>query len=156
MQHAAHKYLDSLGIPFEALSFPASIQKGAASVALVLGRNFTCHQVVKSLVFETSTGELILVLLGGDQSVVSGLLKKAVSDRNIRMAPPDRIRELSGYEIGSIPPFSWQPPGFRTYIDDSLLRESLLAVGAGTWGQEIILTPSNLVRASRAIPAKLT
>lgn len=155
MRLPTHEYLDSLGIRFQSVNFPETTDKGAASVAQVLGNRLRARQVVKSLMFEASSNEMVLVLIGGDQSVISSQLKKAIGDRNIRMASPDGIHEISGYEIGSIPPFSWQPPGFRTFIDASLLREPMLAVGAGKWGQEILITPADLVRAASAQPANL-
>jgi len=152
----SHKYLESLGISFQTMTFPATTEKGALSVARVLGDAVTPRQVIKSLIFETGTKEVVLVLVGGDQNVVSGSLKKAVGDRNVRMASPERIRDVSGYQIGSIPPFSWQPPGFRTIVDASLLGEPVLAVGSGTWGNEILLSPADLVRAASAQAANLT
>ena len=39
--------------------------------------------------------------------------------------------EVTGYEIGSIPPFHWQPPGFRSFVDTSLMEEPVLGVGGG-------------------------
>jgi Cys-tRNA(Pro)/Cys-tRNA(Cys) deacylase len=53
--------------------------------------------------------------------------------------------------VGSIPPFSWQPEGFRTFLDLSLTKEPVLGVGTGTWGHEILITPENLIKASGAI-----
>jgi asparaginyl-tRNA synthetase len=115
----------------------------------------TERQLVKSLIFETGAGELVLVLIGGDQSAISGSLKKVVGDRNVRLASPDRVRAASGYGVGAIPPFSWQPPGFRTFVERSLANESHLAVGAGQWGHEILLAPDDLIRASSATLADL-
>lgn len=156
MKLPVHEYLESRAIPFRALSFPTSTEKGAAGVAGALKDHVTPRQVIKSLMFETGTKEILLVLVGGDQNVVSGQLKKIAGDRNIKMAPGERIREISGYEIGSIPPFSWQPAGFRTLIDQSLMGEPVLAVGTGTWGEEILITPADLVTASAAQPVNLT
>jgi asparaginyl-tRNA synthetase len=156
VQLSTHAYLESLGISFRKMTFPNTTEKGALSVARVLGNVVTPRQVVKSLMFETGSDEIILVLVGGDQNVISGSLKKVVGDRNVRMASRDRIHDVTGYQVGSIPPFSWQPPDFRTIIDTSLLDEPLLAVGSGTWGHEILLTPADLVRASSAKSANLT
>jgi Cys-tRNA(Pro)/Cys-tRNA(Cys) deacylase len=154
MQLPAHTYLDQLGIPYERRTFPATIEKGAASVARTLG--FREHQMVKTLIFETDQGERALVMLGGDQSAISGHLKKALGSRNIRMASPERVRATTGYEIGSIPPFHWQPDGFRSLLDESLLNEPVLGVGAGQWGEEILISPENLARVSRAQVVNLT
>ena len=156
MQLPTHEYLEWLGISFRKMTFPATTEKGALSVARELGNVVTPRQVVKSLIFETSSNEIVLVLVGGDQNVISGSLKKVVGDRNVKMAPRDRVHEATGYHVGSIPPFSWQPPGFRTIIDTSLLNEPVLAVGSGTWGHEILLSPADLVRASLAQVANLT
>ena len=154
MNLPAHDYLDTRNIPYERKSFPPETEKGAANVARVLG--FSERQAVKTLIFQVDTGERVLVMLGGDQSAISGHLKKAVGSRNIKMADPDVVKEITGYVIGSIPAFGWQPPGFRSFLEASLLNEPILGTGAGVWGQEIMITPENLVRASNAIVVNLT
>ncbi len=150
----AHQYLDELGIPYERLSFPSATEKGAANVARALG--YRERQMVKTLIFETDKGEQALVMLGGDQNAISGHLKRALGSRNIRLANPDTVKATTGYVIGSIPPFHWQPEGFRSFVDASLMDEPVLGVGAGQWGEEIIITPANLVQASRAQVVNLT
>ena len=144
----AHEYLDKLGIPYEKATFPPTTEKGAAHVAQTLG--YRERQMVKTLIFETDGKERLLVLVGGDQSIVSGNLKKLAGSRNIQLARPEVVKETTGYAIGSIPPFSWQPEGFRSFVDVSLMDEPMLGVGAGEWGEEILITPQNLVKASRA------
>ena len=150
----AHAHLDRMGIPYRRASFPPDIEKGAASVARALGHRE--RQMVKTLVFETGAGERALVMLGGDQSAVSGLLKRALGSRDVRMATPEVVLETTGYVIGSIPPFGWQPAGFRTLLEASLLDEPELGVGTGRWGEEILLRPADLVRASGARVVNLT
>ena len=95
-------------------------------------------------------------MLGADKNAISGHLKRAVGSRNIKLAGPESVKDATGYEIGSIPPFHWQPPGFRSFIDESLLDEEVLGVGAGAWGQEIMITPHDLVKASRAVVVNLS
>lgn len=150
----AHEHLENLSLPFERVEFSSEIEKGAASVARALG--YSERQMIKTLIFETHTGERILVMVGGDQNIVSGKLKKAVGSRNIKMASFEAVKETTGYEVGSIPPFSWQPEGFRTFLDTSLMKEPVLGVGTGQWGHEILITPENLVQASGAILVNLT
>jgi Cys-tRNA(Pro)/Cys-tRNA(Cys) deacylase len=154
MNLPAHDYLDTRNIPYARKSFPPETEKGAANVARVLG--FSERQAVKTLIFQVDTGERVLVMLGGDQSAISGHLKKAIGSRNIRMADPEIVRETTGYVVGSIPAFGWQPPGFRSFLEASLLNEPILGTGAGVWGEEIMITPKNLIRASDAIVVNLT
>lgn len=154
MKLPPHIYLDERNIPYEARSFPPETEKGAANVAHALG--FSERQAVKTLIFQVDTGERVLVMLGGDQNAISGNLKKAIGSRNIQMASPDAVKETTGYVIGSIPAFGWQPSGFRSFLEATLLDEPILGTGAGQWGEEIMITPQNLVRASSAIVVNLT
>ena len=150
----AHQYLDSLGIPYQKLTFQSSTEKGAASVARALG--FRERQMVKTLIFEADGLRRALVMVGGDQNVISGHLKKVMGSRNISMASRESVLALTGYEVGSIPPFHWQPDNFPSFLDLALLAEDKLGVGAGVWGHEIVISPSNLVKASRCQVVNLT
>lgn len=154
MDLPAHQFLEQLGIAHQRLAFPATTEKGAAQVARVLG--YREEQMVKTLVFQADTGEKVLVMLGGNKNAVSGNLKRAIGSRNIRLASPEVVKTVTGYEIGSIPPFHWQPPGFRSFLDASLMKEDVVGVGAGVWGNEIIMTPGDVVRAANAIVVDLT
>jgi Cys-tRNA(Pro)/Cys-tRNA(Cys) deacylase len=153
MQLPAHEYLDKRNIPYVKAEFPPEIEKGAAAVAHALG--YRERQMIKTLIFELDTGERILVMVGGDQNIVSGNLKKVAGSRDIKMASFEAVQQTTGYLIGSIPPFSWQPEGFRTFLDVSLMSELVLGVGTGVWGHEILITPENLVKASGAILVNL-
>ncbi len=147
-------YLAHHNIAYRRMQFSPETEKGAANVARALG--FAERAMVKTLIFETDKGECALIMVGGDQNAISGHLKKALGSRNIKMASSEKVVEITGYMIGSIPPFSWQPPGFRTIIDSALMTESELGVGTGQWGEEIIITPSNLQLASSAVVTNLT
>ncbi|MBA2726995.1 MAG: YbaK/EbsC family protein [Parachlamydiaceae bacterium] len=151
---ASVEYLNMLKISHELQSFATETEKGAANVAQALG--FRERQMIKTLIFETDKGEAVLIMVGGDQNAVSGLLKKALGSRNISMCNPEKVKAITGYQIGSIPPFHWQPEGFRTFLDASIMSEDILGVGTGCWGKEILITPENLVRASNAKVINLT
>ena len=150
----AQRYLDASSIPYERRSFPATTEKGGANVAAALG--YTEDQIVKTLIFETGAGERVLVMVGSNRSAISGLLKKAIGSRNIKMASFESVRQTTGYDVGSIPPFHWQPDGFRSFLDEALTKEEILGVGAGQWGEEILITPENLLRACRGSVVNLT
>ena len=158
MDLPAHKFLDERGIPYIRLNFPPETEKGAASVAEALG--YEPGQMVKTLVFETGEGEQVLVMMAADKNAVSGNLKRAIGSRNIRLADGDAVYRVTGYRIGSIPPFHWQQEAaggpVRSFIDAPLMREEVLGVGAGVWGEEIIITPERLVEASGAIIVQLS
>ena len=146
-------YLNRQGVAYELGNFSPNTEKGAAHVAEAFG--FRPRQMVKTLIFE-SPQEVCLIMVGGDQNAISGLIKKAVGSRNVSMCSPEKVKLITGYEIGSIPPFHWQSEGFRSFIDKSLMEEKILGVGSGLWGLEIFITPENLVHASHALVVNLT
>jgi Cys-tRNA(Pro)/Cys-tRNA(Cys) deacylase len=150
----AHSYLDLHHIPYTTATFSPNTPKGAVNVALALGINE--NQTVKTLIFSTDKGEQVLVMVGGNKNVISSHLKKVVGSRNIQLASQDTVLKTTGYQIGSIPPFSWQPKGFRSFLDLELLSEATLAVGAGVWGNEILIDPVDLLKASSALAVNLT
>lgn len=154
MDLPSHTYLEERGIAHRRLEFSPETVKGAANVAQAL--EFEEGQMVKTLVFRTGEGELALVMVGGDQHVISGQLKKALGSRNISLAKPETVLDFTGYAVGSIPPFHWQPEGFRSFMDVALTEYAELGVGAGVWGKEIIIAPRDLIAASDAIVVNLT
>lgn len=155
MKLPAHLHLEKHNIPYQTKSFSPETEKGAANVARVLG--ISERQAVKTLIFQVvDSGECVLVMLGADQNAISGNLKKAIGSRNIKMAEPEKVKETTGYVIGSIPAFGWQPSGFRSFLEASLVNEPILGTGAGVWGEEIMITPENLIKASNAIVVNLT
>jgi Cys-tRNA(Pro)/Cys-tRNA(Cys) deacylase len=154
MKLPAHEYLEQNDIPYQRLTFSPTTEKGAANVAKALG--YRERQMIKTLIFETGQRERMLVMMGGDQVAISGHLKKAIGSRDIRLASPEVVKATTGYEIGSIPPFHWQPEGLRSFLEASLMEEGILGVGAGQWGEEIMITPANLIKASGASVVNLT
>ena len=154
MDLPVHTYLEQRGIAYRRLEFSPDTDKGAANVAQALG--FEEGQMVKTLLFRTGEGEMALVMLGGDRHAISGQLKNALGSRNISLANPETVLECTGYAVGSIPPFHWQPAGFRSFLDAALTEYPELGVGAGVWGQEIIITPDDLITASNAEVMNLT
>lgn len=147
-------FLNEHNIKYERAQFPDTTEKGAANVALALG--YRERQMVKTLIFETDKGECALVMVGGDQNAISGHLKKALGSRNISMCKPEKVKEITGYVIGSIPPAHWQPAGFVSYLEASLCEEEVLGVGTGKWGEEILIAPSELLKACNARVVNLT
>jgi Cys-tRNA(Pro)/Cys-tRNA(Cys) deacylase len=109
--------------------------------------------IVKTILFDAKDGsDLFMALVSGNATVKSSVLKKLVGSKNVTLASPERVSETTGYQIGSIPPFGWITSGFRVFIDKALLAVPEVGVGSGQWGVEILLSPSDLVRVTGAIP----
>ena len=80
-------------------------------------------QIVKSLVFMRGE-DPVLVLCAGDRRVDADRL-------GLSPAPPDRVREVTGFSIGGVPPLGHDVE-LATTIDESLRRFELVWAAAGT------------------------
>jgi len=85
---------------------PAALEKRAtpgqtsiADVTAFLGLPAT--QFVKTLIYETDSGELVAVGIRGDREINEVKLQNAVPEAlHIRLAPEERVRELTGAPVG--------------------------------------------------------
>ena len=80
-------------------------------------------QIVKSLVF-LRDGEPVMVLCAGDRTVDAKRL-------GLRRADADRVRAVTGFSIGGIPPLGHEVE-LDTTIDESLRRFDVVWAAAGT------------------------
>ena len=99
-------------------------------------------QIAKSLVFRSSSGGSVLVVMCGTNRVDTAKVAVIVGEK-ITRADPDFVRERSGYAIGGVPPL-----GHRTLpvtvLDQDLLGFNEIWAAAGTPNTVFRLTPSDL------------
>ena len=109
------------------LDQPTATVEEAAS-ALAVGTD----QIIKSLVFVLNA-EPLLVINNGRNRVDRKKLGAAlgVGRRKVRFADPDQALEITGFAVGSMPPFGHRQP-LRTLVDEGvLLHETVFAGGGG-------------------------
>jgi prolyl-tRNA synthetase len=83
--------------PLEKVATPG--QKTIADVTAFLG--LSPDKLVKTLIYETDAGELVAVAIRGDREVNEVKLANAVPEAlHLRLAPEDRVRELTGAPAG--------------------------------------------------------
>jgi prolyl-tRNA editing enzyme YbaK/EbsC (Cys-tRNA(Pro) deacylase) len=88
--------------------------------------------IVKSLVFLADDTPL-LVLVAGDQRADIKRLRAALglSKRRLRIARPEHVLELTGFEVGGVPPVG-HAKRMRTLIDSTLARFETVWAAAGS------------------------
>jgi len=95
----ANKFLDQLGIDHNVIE-QEEPTKGCNEAAEA--RGLETSQIVKSLIIE-SEGERYHVLLPGDRE-----LSEKKFGAEYRMVPPEKAEEITGFEPGTVHPFSTQ------------------------------------------------
>lgn len=88
--------------------------------------------IVKSLIFLAS-GAPMLVLVAGDQRADVKRLRAALglSKKQLRIARPAEVLELTSFEVGGVAPVGHSTP-LRTLIDGSLSRFDTVWAAAGS------------------------
>jgi prolyl-tRNA editing enzyme YbaK/EbsC (Cys-tRNA(Pro) deacylase) len=120
----------------------AESTRTAAEAAAAVG--VETGQIVKSLVFASPAGELVLVLCAGDRRVDTASLGDGW-----RTGTPGEVRAGTGFAIGGVPPIGHDAP-LRTIVDESLRRYDVVWCAAGTPNAVFSVRTDDLVA---AIPA---
>lgn len=87
-------------------------------------------QIAKSILFKTKSDEYLMVVSAGDVRLDSKAIKETVGQR-VRMANPEEVLQVTGFQIGGVCPFALPGP-LPIYLDESLLRYDLVYAAAGT------------------------
>jgi prolyl-tRNA editing enzyme YbaK/EbsC (Cys-tRNA(Pro) deacylase) len=103
-------------------------------------------QIVKSLVFAgKSSGAPYLLLVSGknrvDEKAVAGVIGEALTRPDAQ-----KVREWTGFAIGGVPPFG-HARALPTFVDEDLLRHSLVWAAAGTPSALFSADPKALAQA---------
>ena len=101
-------------------------------------------QIAKSLVFRGDLTEApYLVITSGANRVDEKIISNLVEEK-VELAPPDFVREQTGYAIGGVPPLGHARP-IRTFIDEDLLRFERIWAAAGAPRAVFPMDPKRLV-----------
>jgi Cys-tRNA(Pro) deacylase len=105
-------------------------------------------QIVKSVLF-MADGKPALVLMSGDMNVHNKKLKNLLGVRKVRIADPETVLAVTGYEVGGVPPIAHRQ-AIPTYIDTSLQRFAEIYPAAGSSSNMFPTTFSELLDLTRA------
>ena len=133
----------SLGIQIRFFDTPtATSQQAADNIGCELG------QIVKSICFLVGD-QPVMVLASGDQKVDDRKLAEfySVSRKKVKVATPEQLVEIWGYEPGSVPPFGHRSR-IPTYIDSTLRRFDVLYAAGGAHNAIFPITLAQLVSAT--------
>jgi Cys-tRNA(Pro) deacylase len=114
------------------------------------------EQIVKSIVFLVDEQPYLVIACGLariDQRRLADIL--AVGRKRVRLAPPDAVLALTGYPVGTMPPFG-HARALPTFMDRGVLAQQEVFAGGGAIDYLLRTTPEELVRVTRAQVADVT
>jgi prolyl-tRNA editing enzyme YbaK/EbsC (Cys-tRNA(Pro) deacylase) len=108
-------------------------------------------QVIKSILFLVD-GNPVLAIASGLSSIKRQAIARiyGVGKGKVRLASAEMVLEISGYEVGAMPPFGHQQP-LTTLIDKRVLDFSEAYAGGGAENALLRCNPRDIVEASGAM-----
>jgi prolyl-tRNA editing enzyme YbaK/EbsC (Cys-tRNA(Pro) deacylase) len=107
-------------------------------------------QIVKSLVFDCG-GRKVVVLVPGDRRADSEKIARAAGKPFARIAGSEEVRDSTGFDPGAVAPFPL-PRVDAVFAERTMLSQPVLWIGAGSDRHMAALSPTELLRLSRARP----
>lgn len=112
-------------------------------------------QIVKSILFLINGDPLLAITCGSgrvDRRAVAAYC--GVGRKRAKLAPPEIVLQLSGYEVGAMPPFGHLEP-IRTLLDPAVLEKREVYAGGGAGNALVRLSPQEILRVTGAQVIKL-
>lgn len=149
----AMRILDTLGLPFETLSYEVDEEDlSAAHAAKLLG--IEPERVFKTIVLSGERTGHFVCIIPGPFEIDLKKAARAAGDKSCSLLPLSSLEPLTGYVRGGCSPLGMKK-ALPTFIDETCGIFDRISVSAGRRGLQILIEPASLVRASGAIMADL-
>lgn len=148
----AMRILDGLKIKYETLSYDDDgeheLSKGAAgNIAEKLGINpAACF---KTIVMRSESKQIFVFCQSAEHEINLKKARQACGAKEINPVKPEELLALTGYIRGGCSPLGMKKK-FDTFIDESASKHEKIYISAGVRGQQIVIAPSDLVKACGA------
>ena len=148
MKTNAARLLDSLGIHYEIREYEVDPDDLAAeSVARKVG--LPPEQVFKTLVARGDKHGVCFAVVPGDQQLDLKGLAHLTGDKKIDTVPLKEVQPLTGYIRGGVTALAAKK-SYPVFADETLELFDVISISSGMRGAQILLTPSDYIRATGA------
>ncbi|MFC1790400.1 YbaK/EbsC family protein, partial [Patescibacteria group bacterium] len=110
-------------------------------------RGTKLEQGAKALVMYADKEPVFLVLSAASK-VDSKVFKKAFGFKDLRMATPDQVEEITGVQVGAVPPFG-NLFNLKTFVDQGLGKNKEIAFNAGKHTHSIKMSYASFVQVAK-------
>jgi Cys-tRNA(Pro)/Cys-tRNA(Cys) deacylase len=144
----AARLLDQLGVAYEVREYEVDPNDLAAET-VVEKIGFPPEQVFKTLVGRGERNGVVMAVIPGDQELDLKALASAAGERKIQLVPVKELQPLTGYIRGGVTALAAKRE-FPVFVDETIELFDTVSVSAGTGGLQILISPSDYVRAVQA------
>jgi Cys-tRNA(Pro)/Cys-tRNA(Cys) deacylase len=144
----ATRLLDQMGIHYELREYEVDPDDLAAeTVAGKIG--LPPQQVFKTLVARGDRNGICLAVIPGNAELDLKALAAASGDRKIQLVPVKELQALTGYIRGGVTALAAKKD-YPAYVDETVELFDVISISAGVRGLQILLTPANYLKATKA------
>jgi Cys-tRNA(Pro)/Cys-tRNA(Cys) deacylase len=144
----ATRILDALGLRYEIREY--EVGPDDLSAETVAGKvGFPADQVFKTLVVKGDRGGVYLAVVPGDMELDPKALARLSGDRFVEMVPLKDVQQLTGYIRGGVTVFGCKKE-YPVFAEETIQLFETVSVSAGMRGVQILLSPEDYVRATKA------
>ena len=149
----AARLLDQMGICYELRDYDVDPDDLAAeAVANKIG--LPPEQLFKTLVAQGDRHGVCLAVIPANTELDLKALAAAFDDRKIHLVPVKELQKLTGYIRGGVTPLAAKKT-YPVYVDETIELFEIVSVSAGIRGTQILLAPTDFIRATNATVAGL-
>lgn len=150
----AARQLDALGIAYEIREYEVDESDlTAENVARKVG--LPPEQVFKTLVAKGDRNGVCFAVIPGDVQLDLKALAKLSGDRKSDTVPLKDVQPLTGYIRGGVTAFAAKK-AYPVYADETIELFVVISVSAGVRGAQLILSPADYLRATKATVGAIT
>jgi Cys-tRNA(Pro)/Cys-tRNA(Cys) deacylase len=149
MKTNAVRLLDSLSIAYELRDYEVDPDDLAAeSVAAKIG--FPPEQVFKTLLARGDRNGPCFAVIPGNSELDLKALAKLSGDRKIELVHLKEVQPLTGYIRGGVTVLGAKKE-YPVYADETIELWDVISVSAGVRGKQILISPADYVRVTKAM-----
>jgi Cys-tRNA(Pro)/Cys-tRNA(Cys) deacylase len=153
----AARLLDQLGLHYELRTYEVDPEDLAAeTVAAKIG--LPAEQVFKTLVARPPGSKdrngVILAVIPGDQELDLKALAWAAGEKKIELVLVKELQALTGYIRGGVTALAAKRE-YPVFVDETIELFDVISISAGMRGLQILLAPSDYLRATKGTVAAL-
>jgi prolyl-tRNA editing enzyme YbaK/EbsC (Cys-tRNA(Pro) deacylase) len=145
--HELQDYMLAHGIPGEILQLGMLTPTVETAAQAVSARP---EQIIKSILFMVDEQPVLVIACG-----TGTIGRRAIADlfgvgkKRVKLATSEMVLELSGYEVGAMPPFGHRRP-LTTLLDRRVLEAPDAYAGGGAENALVHLNPQDILRVTGA------
>ncbi len=148
------RFLDSLGIVYELREYEVD-PEDLTAISVARKIQMPVEQVFKTLLTTDGAGSYFFAVIPGDAEVDFKKLARAAGVRKAEMVSLKEVQPLTGYIRGGVTVFGAKKT-YPTWVDETIELFDQISVSAGMRGTQLLLAPSDYIRAAGATLADLT